>query len=303
MKLLVYKTTNDRQLGHLYEHIVLGGLSGRLRKKGFLSFLDYDISGEVSKCGVVSLDLKFKNYVADEINNFINNASVDFSDDDIASATLQIFAEKCVDSDGFEDNVVDQLKKLDVKKWEILSGSKSMSIDLGKIKYDGCLNLYPVAKDNFFEDNIRFCYPLRESDFSEMIVFYYLSRILINSTSEMLENDYHAFCTNVQDKVQNGTFVTSAVLRISKRQGKDRNEKTKSIKEIIDLMKTEVVVNRMIDDFIDLLKSGELIENAGDLLGCFKDAKNIKNIKSRIDKCFLRDVLRKTRFDIITENS
>lgn len=101
MNLIVGKYTTDRQLGHLYEHIILSSLSDKLRQKGYLSFLDYDISGDVSEFGIITLVLNFKKYVEKDIVDFVKNNKADFTEDVIASAALQIRAEKYVGSDGF----------------------------------------------------------------------------------------------------------------------------------------------------------------------------------------------------------
>lgn len=257
MKLIICKATKDKQLGHLYEHIFLSALSDRLRNNDYLSFLDYDISGIVDDSGLIVLELKFKDYLKDAIENFLHQQKIVFSDDAIASAALQIFAEKMVDSDGFENSIIDELEKLEAQKWQKVSIINQNKIR--SISNDSFLNLYSVDESDFFNDVIKFSFQIEnEADFKKLPLFYYLSRILVNSSSEMIENDFHAFCLSVDDQFNDNIYTASATLRTSRRQNKDLTQKKLEIEKIIDLLKTKPVLKRMAEDLQKSIKLGEL---------------------------------------------
>ena len=96
-----FKIAPDFQLGHLYEHIFINQFTKRLREADFLAFLDYEIYGETHSNGFIIIYVQaFSENCAEFINDNFDNFSLDFSEEEVAAAAIQIFAEKQMISDG-----------------------------------------------------------------------------------------------------------------------------------------------------------------------------------------------------------
>ena len=254
MQINVIKRTNDRQLAHLYEHIFLSALSDELRSCGYLSFLDYDISGIVRKNGLIALDLKFKDYLETRIKNFLVTKSLVLSDDVIAAAALQIFAEKTVNSDGFNNKTIEALKQLDSYSWQ--ESDLFLNSDNPLVTYDNFLNLYSVSETNFFYDQIEFVFSVNDVDSRYLLLFLYLSRILVNSISEVIENDFYGYCLGVDDDFKSGIYCAGVKFVTSKRQKKYKKQKREAIFNLINLIKTDEVLDRIVQDLRESSKKG-----------------------------------------------
>ena len=296
MRLVVSKTTEDRQLGHLYEHIFLSALSDDLRSCGYFSFLDYDISGVTSNNEII-IELKFKGYLKNRIENFLYKQKVIFSDGAIASAALQIFAEKIMDSDGFADNVVEALEKIESQKWQEVGITGRNNIK--SVTEDNFLNLYPVDACEFFDDIIKFSFQVdHETDFQKLPLFYYLSRILVNSAIEMIENDFHAFCLGVNDYFMENTYTATATLRTSKRQQKDTTQKRLGLKRIIDTLKTKPILKRMVEDLQRTIKLVQLPIDLDKISADINKPINKQTFESLINETKLLETINQIKFDI-----
>lgn len=254
MQMIVTKRAGDRQLAHLYEHIFLNALSDELRSDGYLSFLDYDISGIANKNGLIVLDLKFKDYLETKIKNFLVTKKLVLSDDAIAAATLQIFAEKSVDSNGLDSKTIKALKQLDSQGWQ--ESNLFINNDDSSATYDNFLNLYSVSETKFFRDQIEFIFPVNDANSQYLSLFLYLSRILVNSISEVIENDFYGYCLGVNDDFKSGIYRAGVEFVTSKRQKKCKKQKREAILNLINIVKTDKVIDRMIRDLRESSKKG-----------------------------------------------
>lgn len=254
MQMIVTKRAGDRQLAHLYEHIFLNALSDELRSDGYLSFLDYDISGIANKNGLIVLDLKFKDYLETKIKKILVTKKLVLSDNAIAAATLQIFAEKSVDSDGFDNKTIKALKQLDSQSWQ--ESNLFINNDDPSATYDNFLNLYSVSETKFFRDQIEFIFPVNDANSQYLSLFLYLSRILVNSISEVIENDFYGYCLGVYDDFKSGIYRAGVKFVTSKRQKKCKKQKKEAILNLINIVKTDKVIDRMIRDLRESSKRG-----------------------------------------------
>lgn len=191
--LALVKTTPDMQLGHLYEHIFVKNLQQYLRNQGWTSCLDYSVFGMTFKTGFIVLRIRSYSENLDlQIEKIVENLQIDFSEDEIAGAALQIFAEKMVDSVGFEENTTQELVLLEHKKWQKL---EDVNIDFGvNITYDQYLNLEPVSLKKFH--NLRLSLGFSGED-TLLPLFLILGKIIENNVAEILENERYSFLTEM----------------------------------------------------------------------------------------------------------
>lgn len=238
--LALVKTTPDMQLGHLYEHIFVKNLQQYLRNQGWISCLDYSVFGMTFKTGFIVLRIRSYSENLDlQIEKIVENLQIDFSEDEIAGAALQIFAEKMVDSVGFEENTTQELVLLEQKKWQKL---EDVSIDFGvNIPYDQYLNLEPVSLKKFY--NLRLSLGFSGED-ALLPLFLILGKIIENNVAEILENERYSFLTEMDFDEKNCLFVS--IFRRSKRQ-KVEKEEAWAVKEVIESLKQTKQIRKIVE--------------------------------------------------------
>lgn len=113
------KTSTEREVAHLYEHIFTTELDKYLMSKGFLPYLDYIAGGESIR-GEIELNFRsFSPSLGEKIFDVLQELDKDlrFTPDKIALALEQISAEKHEDVVYVNPAIVDKLAAVRRRKW------------------------------------------------------------------------------------------------------------------------------------------------------------------------------------------
>lgn len=286
--LTLVKKTLDMQLGHLYEHIFIKTLQQTLKEQGWLSCLDYRVAGLTSEKGFIVLRIHaYHEKLALRIEKMVENLKIDFSEDEVAGAALQIFAEKMVDSVGFSEKTDKGLARLNHKKWQKL---EDMGVDSGlKIPYDQYLNLDLVPPNQFH--NIRLSLGF-DGENSLLPLFLVLGKIIENNVAELIEDEQHSFLTKMDFDEENCLFVSE--FRRSKRQEVSEKAEIEVVKEVINTLKQTDQLEKIVeagqksfcmdDEWVStpievLTRSSCLVGGKG-----WQELANVENILTVLDK-------------------
>ncbi len=243
MKLFLTKVSHDKQLGHLYEHIFLNVLSDLLRLRGYLSYLDYHLEGEVFASGVVVVKIEtYSPILNSEIGDLVQDLKIDFTADVIAGAALQILAEKMAGSDGFDENINQELRKIHDQPWQDLNQVEVLKNQI--LSYDNYLGLFDASESDFFKTKLEFRIKVDDgSNLAPLAVF--ISKILISSATEIIENDFWSYLEKVDTKLGQGEVIASAIFWTSKKQPLEIDERVGAVKSMLGQMSSDEVVNRI----------------------------------------------------------
>ncbi len=284
---ILIKTSPDIQLGHLYEHIFLSQLSDFLRSHESFSLLDYDISGEVFNSGHIVLTLKSYNQSTHQlIQNFLKNQPK-IDSEAIASAALQIFAEKIADSGGFSDNYEEVLDDLNRQTWHDLNEIDSVD---NQSTQDEIINLTPAKANDFWNIELELNYKKPTINDPLAPIFCALAKIITNSAIEIIENNLHSFTTEVsQLKICDNVLTFETKFRRSKRQEFNEIEEKSLIIELINSLKNPEVVTKIIAELClpnqTLVNANEMVLTTSSILGknFFIKHATAKNILAILD--------------------
>ncbi len=224
-----FKIALDFQLGHLYEHIFINQFTKRLREADFLAFLDYEIYGETHSNGLIVIYIQaFSENCAEFINDNFDNFSLDFSEEEVAAAAIQIFAEKQMVSDGFNDGYLEELNKLEKQNWRKFN--KNEFEDEESKTFDNWLNLR--ESEDFRKTKIV----ISGDKNIQREVFFFISKIIVNNLSEDIERELFCFTLGVNE-YEDAKLCSEIIFRKSSLQEEDFNYEDEIIQAIIDKIK------------------------------------------------------------------
>lgn len=243
MRLILLKQVDDRQIGHLYEHMFLSKLSDHLRQHSLFSLLDYQISGEVLSLGYIMLNLQTFNIQAhNAIDSFLSRRFY-LTQDLIASSILQIFAEKITTTDGLSANYRAELARLHQSPW--LNLKQIQRLEARQLTDDNFLNFRSTDLDDFWTIEVKLTY---DSDPQLRPLFQIIAKILTNNISQMMESDFHGFTLKTSSWTEQTISYDCSIYRRSKRQDFKPDDEIKAIKNILRSFNRESVLKRLIHE-------------------------------------------------------
>ena len=194
---VLVKTTKDLTVGHLYEHIFLTELSNLLRNDGWLSFLDYDISGETLQAGIIILRLDIYNEnLEKKFKKIVDNIKIHFSRTIITDAISQISAEKQMSFNYQPNKIMSYLQQLHSQDWLDLCNVKIRD----RLKENTNSQVITVQEKQFIikQLQIQLLFPIQNSK-AELLapLFLFVGRLLADNICELGENKFKCFnsCT------------------------------------------------------------------------------------------------------------
>lgn len=220
-KLVLIKTTENIQAGHLYEHIFCMQLAEYFRSKGLYSYIDYHIDAKTFYSGYVKLEVILYSKAALKHQKAITSFSIVIDDDVIDGAILQIMAEKRVDFviTDYQLLVAD-LRKYDTKPWKYLDKINYVAPTTEKSK--DYIQMTPRDSRHFLI--LKQTISLDEKalkDYSKDVLyplFLVISQVLINNFQQVIADTSYCYSYDDYVTVSGKVIKNTNLYRIDKRQ-------------------------------------------------------------------------------------
>ena len=223
------KTSTEREVAHLYEHIFTTELDNLLISQGFLPYLDYIAGGESIR-GEIELNFRgFSQALNSKIFDILSDLdkSLRFTPERISAALDQISAEKREDVAYVNSAIVDKLIAVRRRKWR---EGVAIDIDLSDDTSESEYVRYAENNLGFYNIPIEVSY---KGEDIELGLF--LSRIVMELFCKMISNEFSCSFDGASDEIDQKS-VSLASLLIKPDKGTIRKEMLEKRAE--DLMKT-----------------------------------------------------------------
>ncbi len=281
------KTSTEREVAHLYEHIFLIELNNYLISKGCLPYLDYILGGE-SMRGEIEINFRSFNVSLSEQREEILNEvdkGLRFTSEKIKKALDQISAEKSEDVVFLNPDIVEKMRAVRQRKWR---EGATIDIDLNSGDSESEFIHYANNPDlRFYTIPIEVSYKGKDVELG-----LFLCRVIMESFCEMLCNEFSCSFDGASDEMdRNYVSLASMLLKpdkavIRKEMLEKRAEEyLKNIKKTKNVMKlrTQLKKGPYIDIGIDSINGRKIIDF--DNWSKFAD---LLKIKSALDKVKIR---------------
>ena len=190
------KTSSEREVAHLYEHIYLAELDNNLISDGYLPFLDYIANGE-SLRGEIEANIRtFSPTLARKMLEILQETDkkLRFTSDKIDRGLAQIAAEKRERVLYVNPEIVDQLSNIRRRKWR---EGKAIDIDLASDDAESAFVFYKA------DSNLRFYNIPIEVSYkgAELELGMFLCRIVMEILTRMLMNEFACCYDGASDEI------------------------------------------------------------------------------------------------------
>lgn len=242
------KTSTEREVAHLYEHIFLTALDEKLAKAGYLPYLDYVTSGE-SLRGEIEFSFRSLSPTLNEkIFSILQelDKELKFSSERIRGATEQISAEKQLDLIYVNPTTLDKLKSLRRRTWR-----EGVAIDID-LNDEGQESEYLKYAEN---DELRFYNISIEVSYGgkDLPLGVFLSRVVMELYCRRLMNEFACSYDGASDMVD-GTHVSLASMLL-------KSEKSVIRREMLEKRATELLEE--LKKLKNLRKIQKMLKNDG----------------------------------------
>lgn len=190
------KTSSEREVAHLYEHIYLTELDNNLISAGYLPFLDYIANGE-SLRGEIEINIHtFSPTLTRKMLEILQETDkkLRFTPDKINRGLSQIAAEKRERVLYVNPEIVDQLSNIRRRKWR---EGKAIDIDLASDDTESAFVFYRA------DSNLRFYNIPIEVSYkgAELELGMFLCRIVMEILTRMLMNEFACCYDGASDEI------------------------------------------------------------------------------------------------------